>query len=253
MRAIEDGALPALGGGGPARDRGRATDRSGTRRLLDEPVMKLARPYRRPPLELATLLAAKLVRDARRARTLTGRGSRGRPPRLPQRPGPTGGARGDRRRDPRRPRRVGHVEPISTRRVNVEFVSANPTGPLHVGNARGAFVGDLLSRVLEAGGNASRASTTSTTPAGRSPTSAPRSPRSGGRAVPERRLPRRVRRGPGAPSSRTTSGPMRPAGRRYGRIIGAWAAERIRAGIEASLARPRRPLRRLDDRGVAAR
>jgi arginyl-tRNA synthetase len=39
-----------------------------------------------------------------------------------------------------------------TRHVNVEFVSANPTGPLHVGNARGAFVGDLLSRVLEAGG-----------------------------------------------------------------------------------------------------
>ena len=39
-----------------------------------------------------------------------------------------------------------------TRHVNVEFVSANPTGPLHIGNARGAFVGDLLSRVLEAGG-----------------------------------------------------------------------------------------------------
>jgi arginyl-tRNA synthetase len=39
-----------------------------------------------------------------------------------------------------------------SRNVNVEFVSANPTGPLHVGNARGAFVGDLLSRVLEAGG-----------------------------------------------------------------------------------------------------
>ena len=37
-------------------------------------------------------------------------------------------------------------------RVNVEFVSANPTGPLTVGNARGAFVGDLLSRVLEAAG-----------------------------------------------------------------------------------------------------
>jgi arginyl-tRNA synthetase len=31
-------------------------------------------------------------------------------------------------------------------------VSANPTGPLTIGNARGAFVGDLLCRVLEAGG-----------------------------------------------------------------------------------------------------
>ena len=40
----------------------------------------------------------------------------------------------------------------TSRHVNVEFVSANPTGPLHVGNSRGAFVGDLLARVLEAGG-----------------------------------------------------------------------------------------------------
>jgi arginyl-tRNA synthetase len=39
-----------------------------------------------------------------------------------------------------------------TAHVNVEFVSANPTGPLTVGNARGAFVGDLLARVIEAGG-----------------------------------------------------------------------------------------------------
>jgi arginyl-tRNA synthetase len=38
-------------------------------------------------------------------------------------------------------------------RVNVEFVSANPTGPLTIGNARGAFVGDVLSRVLEAVGH----------------------------------------------------------------------------------------------------
>ena len=46
----------------------------------------------------------------------------------------------------------GRLEPERPRAVNVEFVSANPTGPLHIGNARGAFVGDLLSRVLEAGG-----------------------------------------------------------------------------------------------------
>ena len=39
-----------------------------------------------------------------------------------------------------------------TAHVNVEFVSANPTGPLTVGNARGAFAGDLLARVIEAGG-----------------------------------------------------------------------------------------------------
>src|SRR5512142_3546161 len=46
----------------------------------------------------------------------------------------------------------GLVAAAERRAVNVEFVSANPTGPLTVGNARGAFVGDLLCRVLEAGG-----------------------------------------------------------------------------------------------------
>ena len=47
----------------------------------------------------------------------------------------------------------GRLQPDEPKRFNVEFVSANPTGPLHVGNARGAFVGDVLSRVLEAAGH----------------------------------------------------------------------------------------------------
>ena len=37
-------------------------------------------------------------------------------------------------------------------RVNVEYVSANPTGPLHMGHCRGAVVGDALASVLEATG-----------------------------------------------------------------------------------------------------
>ena len=57
------------------------------------------------------------------------------------------------RRDPASWGRVASSsEADAGRHVNVEFVSANPTGPLTVGNARGAFVGDLLARVLEAGG-----------------------------------------------------------------------------------------------------
>ncbi|UDL04417.1 arginine--tRNA ligase [Marinobacter sp. CA1] len=36
--------------------------------------------------------------------------------------------------------------------VQVEFVSANPTGPLHVGHGRGAAIGDCLCRLLEASG-----------------------------------------------------------------------------------------------------
>jgi arginyl-tRNA synthetase len=35
------------------------------------------------------------------------------------------------------------------RAVNVEFVSANPTGPLHVGHGRGAAIGDAIARLLE--------------------------------------------------------------------------------------------------------
>jgi arginyl-tRNA synthetase len=38
------------------------------------------------------------------------------------------------------------------RRVQIEFVSANPTGPLHVGNGRWASIGDSLARVLAAAG-----------------------------------------------------------------------------------------------------
>jgi arginyl-tRNA synthetase len=37
-------------------------------------------------------------------------------------------------------------------KVQVEFVSANPTGPLHVGHGRGAAIGDCLCRLLEANG-----------------------------------------------------------------------------------------------------
>jgi len=38
-------------------------------------------------------------------------------------------------------------------RVNIEFVSANPTGPLHVGNGRGAALGDAIASLLEATGH----------------------------------------------------------------------------------------------------
>jgi arginyl-tRNA synthetase len=38
------------------------------------------------------------------------------------------------------------------KKVQVEFVSANPTGPLHIGHGRGAAVGDTLVRILDAAG-----------------------------------------------------------------------------------------------------
>jgi len=46
----------------------------------------------------------------------------------------------------------GHIQLGAGRKVQVEFVSANPTGPLHVGHGRGAAYGASLSNVLEAAG-----------------------------------------------------------------------------------------------------
>ena len=46
----------------------------------------------------------------------------------------------------------GNVDSGSNRRVMVEFVSVNPTGPVHVGHTRGAVLGSALANVLEAAG-----------------------------------------------------------------------------------------------------
>ncbi len=46
----------------------------------------------------------------------------------------------------------GTGDELKGRRINLEFVSANPTGPIHLGGARWAAVGDALGRVLEARG-----------------------------------------------------------------------------------------------------
>ena len=53
-------------------------------------------------------------------------------------------------------------------KVNVEYVSANPTGPMHVGHGRGAVFGDALANLLLSRATRSRANITSTTPARRS-------------------------------------------------------------------------------------
>jgi arginyl-tRNA synthetase len=118
-------------------------------------AMKLARPYRRAPLEIARALAAALEADA------TGALEPASPVGSVEVAAP--GFVNIRLADAAlaaivaevlaRPADWGRVAAAAPRHVNVEFVSANPTGPLHIGNARGAFVGDLLCRVLEAGGH----------------------------------------------------------------------------------------------------
>lgn len=46
----------------------------------------------------------------------------------------------------------GHGSRFACQRVNLEFVSANPTGPIHIGGVRWAAVGDALARLLRASG-----------------------------------------------------------------------------------------------------
>jgi len=151
-RAVEAGALPAIEDGLPTVDIERPAnpDHGDFAASL---AMKLARPYRRAPLEIARVLADAIAADA----SDPAAGS----PIAAVEVAPPGFLNlrltdsalerviGSVLTDPAGWGRVAAVEPRS---VNVEFVSANPTGPLTIGNARGAFIGDLLSRVLEAGG-----------------------------------------------------------------------------------------------------
>ena len=46
----------------------------------------------------------------------------------------------------------GKNDHLSGKTLNLEFVSANPTGPIHIGGTRWAAVGDSMARVLEANG-----------------------------------------------------------------------------------------------------
>ncbi|MBF0584350.1 MAG: arginine--tRNA ligase [Magnetococcales bacterium] len=48
--------------------------------------------------------------------------------------------------------RFGHSQIGTGQRVQVEFVSANPTGPMHLGHGRGAVTGDVIARLLQATG-----------------------------------------------------------------------------------------------------
>jgi arginyl-tRNA synthetase len=131
----------------------------------------------------------------------------------------------------------GQVTVTEPHRINVEFVSANPTGPLTVGNARGAFVGDLLSRVLEAVGhevtreyyfndfNAQVRNLGLSVLARRSGTEVPEDGYHGDyvREMAAEVTPE-VLRAATAPDADA------------GEVLGRWASERVRAGIEASLA-----------------
>ncbi len=157
--AVDSGALPELEAGAeePAIEVARpARPEHGD--LSVNLALKLARPLRRSPLAIAEALAVSLRKLDGLEGTGTAPGSLladvtvAAPGFVNLRLAPAAVERGlDEVRDA--PDRFGTVRSPGARTINVEFVSANPTGPLTIGNARGAFVGDLLSRVLEAAGN----------------------------------------------------------------------------------------------------
>ncbi|MDQ3128027.1 MAG: arginine--tRNA ligase, partial [Chloroflexota bacterium] len=238
--AVASGALPDLGPGAelPAVDLERpASPEHGD--FAASLALKLARPYRRAPLDIAAAIAAEIASEAA--------GGGGSSPIASVEVAPPGflnlrltdAALGATVRSVLAdPAGWGRVPAVRPRQVNVEFVSANPTGPLTIGNARGAFVGDLLCRVLAAGGQAVTReyyfndSGTQVSNLGASVVAIRR-----GTPVPDDGyhggyvedlaggLPAEVASAAEAPGADAAD------------IVGRWAAGRVREGIEASLER----------------
>jgi arginyl-tRNA synthetase len=131
----------------------------------------------------------------------------------------------------------GRVRAPQPRRINVEFVSANPTGPLTLGNARGAFVGDLLCRVLESvGHNVTREYYFNDFNAqvrnlGRSVLA-----RHTGEPIPEDGYHGEYVADLAAQVPDDVWDQATAHGAEADAILGRWASERVRAGIEQSLA-----------------
>ena len=115
-------------------------------------AMKVAKPYRRAPLEIAKAIAAHVVTTATDPNSPIASVEVAPPGFLNVRLADHALA-AMAEEVLRNPAAWGRVAVARPEHINVEFVSANPTGPLHIGNARGAFAGDLLCRVLTAAGH----------------------------------------------------------------------------------------------------
>ena len=220
-------------------------------------AMKLARPYR---------MRAARDRRARSRRSCRGRRAGRRPARPSRRsrsPRPgflnlrlarRGRSRRSSRRSSREPAAWGRVS-ADRRASGRTSSSCRPTRPARCTSATRAA---RSSATCSAACSRRRASEVTREyyfndfGRARSATSARRSRRSGAASrSPRTATTARYVARPRARSCRTTSGRRRP---RRGADADGWSSgagrpERIRAGIEASLARPRRPLRRLDERG----
>ena len=238
-RAIAAGALPAL----PEADRPTvdierpANPDHGD--FASNLAMRLARPYRRAPLEIARILADEIGREATDGDGTSPIASAEAAP-----PGFLNLRLTDRALEDTigqviaAPASWGRVRPIRPRRVNVEFVSANPTGPLTIGNARGAFIGDLLCRILEAGGQSVTReyyfndSGTQVTNLGASILAVRR-----GEPVPEEGYHGDYVEDLAANAPDDVLAASAAPGADAADVVGRWAGARVREGIEASLER----------------
>ncbi len=109
-------------------------------------ALKLAREAKRPPIQIAEAIRAHLPADEAVARVTTsapGFVNFTLNPTWVARQVETILAEGA---------RFGNVVPAKRERVQVEYVSVNPTGPMHVGSGRNGAIGDTLANVLEAAG-----------------------------------------------------------------------------------------------------
>src|SRR4051794_13186207 len=152
-RAIASGALPPLERAErpPVETERPANPDHGD--IATSLALKLGRPYRRAPLQIAQALVEELAAaTAADGSALFSTVSAAAPGFVNMRLADSA-LEAIVARVLAEPESWGRVAAAHPERVDLEFVSANPTGPLHIGNARGAFVGDLLSRVLEAAGH----------------------------------------------------------------------------------------------------
>ena len=109
-------------------------------------AMVLAKPAGKKPRDIAGVLADRLAADAQVARAeVAGPGFLN----LTLAPGVWAELTGAILSAPD----YGRPRAVEAQKINVEFVSANPTGPLHVGHTRGAVFGDALAALLEYAGH----------------------------------------------------------------------------------------------------
>jgi arginyl-tRNA synthetase len=109
-------------------------------------AMKLAKPLRRKPLEIATEIAARMP-----ASELIAAPRVAPPGFINLRMAPSAAGRLV-RKVLAEGERYGTSDRYVGKRAMVEFVSANPTGPLHIGHGRGAVIGDAVARLFAAAG-----------------------------------------------------------------------------------------------------